>query len=71
MGSEGSRWGPTRQPLSEDHKKKLEELGPQLGSLFAEAGIECRGGMSETLSPKEIGRVVASVLETFQAQGRF
>ncbi len=67
----GLNMGPTRQPLSEDHKKTLADLQPQLRTLFAAAGVECGGGMVGTLSAKEIGRVVASVLETFQAQGRF
>lgn len=71
IGLRGLRMGSTRQPLSEEHEKTLAELGPQLLALFATAGLELPGAATETLSPKEIGRVVASVLETFQAQGRF
>ena len=71
IGIRGLKMGPTRQPLSEGHTKTLGELEPQLRALFAEAGLECGAAEDETLSSREIGRVVADVLETFQAQGRF
>jgi 4-hydroxy-tetrahydrodipicolinate synthase len=67
----GITMGPSRQPLSQQHQTTLAELEPQLRTLFAEAGLESCGGMVGSFSPKEIGRVVASVLETFQSQGRF
>ncbi len=62
----GLKMGPSRQPLSEEHRQTLEQLLPQMVTLLAEAGLESDQGPS----PQEIGRVVASVLETFQAQGR-
>ncbi len=67
----GHRMGPSRQPLSLEHQKTLAELEPYLRALFAEAGLDAPGGEAGLPSPKEIGRVVAEVLETFQAQGRF
>ncbi len=71
IGLRGLAMGSTRQPLSEEHQVKLDELAPQLIALFGEAGVDTAADDAEPLSPKEIGRVVASVLETFQAQGRF
>ena len=62
----GIKMGPSRQPLSEEHQQTLKDLLPQMSSLLAESGLESEQGPS----PQEIGRVVASVLETFQAQGR-
>ncbi len=71
IGLRGLSMGPSRQPLSEEHQAKLNELEPQLNMLFAESGVKCGEGTVGTLNPREIGRVVASVLDTFQAQGRF
>ncbi|MHB8897849.1 MAG: dihydrodipicolinate synthase family protein [Thermoguttaceae bacterium] len=67
----GFHMGPSRQPLSQEHLATLADLEPQLRVLFAHAGLEGDIPAVGSYSTEEIGRVVAAVLETFQAQGRF
>ncbi len=67
----GMRMGPGRQPLSEKHRAALVELRTIVGNLLAEARLssEPAGAGAGPLGPKEIGRIVASVLRALQAQG--
>ena len=65
----GIHMGPGKQPLSDEHKTKLESLRPKLRQLYEEAGVRNTPPVTaEPISPQEIGRVVASVLATLQQQ---
>ena len=66
----GIRMGQGKQPLSDEHKVKLENLRPKLRQLFAESGVRNTPFTTAApISPQEIGRVVASVLSALQQQG--
>ena len=66
----GIRIGPGRQPLSEQHEKKLAELEPRLRHLFAEAGIESRTPSTvPAYDPQQIGQIVAGVLSALEERG--
>jgi dihydrodipicolinate synthase/N-acetylneuraminate lyase len=66
----GIRMGPGKQPLSDEHKVKLENLRPKLRQLYAESGVRNAPVATPVpISPQEIGQVVASVLTTLQQQG--
>jgi 4-hydroxy-tetrahydrodipicolinate synthase len=66
----GIRMGLGKQPLSDEHKAKLEALRPRLRRLYAEAGVRNTPNPAPPpITAEEIGRVVASVLSTLQQQG--
>jgi len=61
--------GPSRQPLSEKHQAVLAELEPKLESLYAEAGVPCTRAAQSDFTPQQIGQIVATVLQSLNAQG--
>ena len=73
VGLRGFRMGAGRQPLSDKHQAALAELRTTVGKLLAEAGLsgESAGLSAGTapLGPREIGRIVASVLSALEQQG--
>jgi len=68
----GIRMGPSRQPYSDEHRDKLNNLETELRAILAEQGLP--GGGATALAPAgfdpvEIGQIVAGVLADLQHRG--
>jgi 4-hydroxy-tetrahydrodipicolinate synthase len=61
----GIRMGPSRQPYSDEHRGKLEELENRLREILAEQGLMDAGSPAvfpAGFDPAQVGQIVAGVL---------